>query len=84
MRIKSNHRPDRSATLTSPSLRRGKHDKKMKNETNFRKAKMNVNLSLTKNYEMNSLADPANTNPISSASGGFKIPISPSHPRTFD
>ncbi len=26
---------------------------------------MNINSALTKNYEMNSLADPANTNPIS-------------------
>jgi hypothetical protein len=36
----------------------------MKNKTNFRKAKMNINFGLTRNYEMNNLADPAKTKPI--------------------
>jgi len=36
----------------------------MQNKTNFRKAKMNINLGLTRNYEMNNLANPAKTKPI--------------------
>jgi len=35
------------------------------NETNFRMEKMNISPASTKNYEMNSPADPAKTKPIS-------------------
>ncbi len=45
-----------TATLTT--------NQKMSNETNFQKAKMNINSALTKNYEMNSPAVPAKTKPI--------------------
>ncbi len=36
---------------------------KMENETNFRRAKMNITPAITKDYENDSPADPANKNP---------------------
>jgi hypothetical protein len=40
-------------------------NQKMKNETNFRKAKMNIYSALTRDYEYDTFSASAKTNPIS-------------------
>jgi hypothetical protein len=64
MKTLSSAQPKKQTQSQTQEEGRWTQNEKMKNKTNFRRAKININLALTKHYENEQLPDPSKTKPI--------------------